>query len=192
MVDGIREEDESGGPGATPVARRSLLRAAGLGAAVVGLGAAAPAAAAAEDRSVAPAGAARRPDALNSVNLYCSADAGTYMGGGTATVQVTIGNFSGTAATGPVSLKVITPFYANVATLPSVSDGTSREPRELHLLHPLLHPDPHHRPPTRPHHALREQRPAAPSVYRLSYRLSVPRGSAPSDRRAPPPSASPT
>ncbi|MFD4396894.1 hypothetical protein [Kitasatospora sp. NPDC058478] len=126
MVDGIREEDESGGPGAAPVARRSLLRAAGLGAAVVGLGAAVPAGAAAEDRSATPAGTTRRPDVLNSVNLYCSADAGTYMGGGTATVQVTVGNFSSAAATGPVSLKVITPFHANVASLPSVSGATSR------------------------------------------------------------------
>lgn len=121
MVDGIRDESESGEQGAATVARRSILRAVGLGAASVGLGAALPASA------VATGGPATRgADALNSVNLYCSADAGTYLGGGTATVQVTIGNFSSVAATGPVSLKVITPFYANVAALPSVSGGTSR------------------------------------------------------------------
>ncbi|MGC0417354.1 hypothetical protein [Embleya sp. AB8] len=62
----------------------------------------------------------------NIVNLYCRADAATYDGSGNATLTITVGNFSSVAATGPVSLKVITPFYANVNTLPTVTGGTSR------------------------------------------------------------------
>ncbi|MGC0417355.1 hypothetical protein [Embleya sp. AB8] len=62
----------------------------------------------------------------NIVNLYCRTDAATYDGSGNATLTITVGNFSSVAATGPVSLKVITPFYANVNTLPTVTGGTSR------------------------------------------------------------------
>ncbi|MFD4835384.1 hypothetical protein ACFWPV_36955 [Streptomyces uncialis] len=61
----------------------------------------------------------------NIVNLYCRAGSAVYDGSGNGTLTLTFGNFSGTAATGPVSLKVITPFYTNVSTLPTVSGGTS-------------------------------------------------------------------
>ncbi|MFD4904051.1 hypothetical protein [Kitasatospora purpeofusca] len=102
------------------VGRRGLLKAAGLGAATLGLlGAPIGSATAAAPRSV------RRLTTPNLVNLYCSATAGNYDGSGNATVNVTVGNFSSTAATGSVSLKVITPFFANVASLPSVSGATS-------------------------------------------------------------------
>ncbi|MFI5617632.1 hypothetical protein [Streptomyces sp. NPDC051567] len=61
----------------------------------------------------------------NIVNLYCRTNAATYDGSGNATLTITVGNFSSVAATGPVSLKVITPFYANVNALPTVSGATS-------------------------------------------------------------------
>ncbi|MFI5617631.1 hypothetical protein [Streptomyces sp. NPDC051567] len=61
----------------------------------------------------------------NIVNLYCRTDPATYDGSGNATLTITVGNFSSVAATGPVSLKVITPFYANVNALPTVSGATS-------------------------------------------------------------------
>ncbi|MCX4680161.1 hypothetical protein OG413_33650 [Streptomyces sp. NBC_01433] len=61
----------------------------------------------------------------NIVNLYCRTDAATYDGSGNASLTITVGNFASVAATGPVSLKVITPFYANVNALPTVTGATS-------------------------------------------------------------------
>ncbi|MCX4680159.1 hypothetical protein OG413_33635 [Streptomyces sp. NBC_01433] len=61
----------------------------------------------------------------NIVNLYCRTDPATYDGSGNASLTITVGNFASVAATGPVSLKVITPFYANVNALPTVTGATS-------------------------------------------------------------------
>ncbi|MFD7734728.1 hypothetical protein ACFV6F_30650, partial [Kitasatospora phosalacinea] len=73
-----------------------------------------------------PAPAAPLADpAANAVNLYCRAGAAAYNTNGTATLDITVGNFGPQSAIGPVSLKVVTPFYANVATLPSVNGATS-------------------------------------------------------------------
>ncbi|MFI1887124.1 hypothetical protein [Streptomyces jumonjinensis] len=67
-----------------------------------------------------------RPGLLpNLVNLYCKTDAAAYDGRGNVNLPITVGNFSPAAATGPVSLKVITPFYANVNALPTVTGATS-------------------------------------------------------------------
>jgi hypothetical protein len=61
----------------------------------------------------------------NIVNLYCKTAPAVFDGSGNATLPITVGNYSSAAATGPVSLKVITPFYANVNALPTVTGGTS-------------------------------------------------------------------
>jgi hypothetical protein len=121
------EQNTNPVPGQPGVPRRGVLRAAGLGAAAVGLGALGAGRAAAAVRPPAPAatGGVRRPLTANVVNLYCTADPGAYSSGGTATVEITVGNYSSIAAAGSVSLKVITPFYANISSLPSVSGGTS-------------------------------------------------------------------
>ncbi|MFD7731675.1 hypothetical protein ACFV6F_14965 [Kitasatospora phosalacinea] len=100
--------------------RRSVLKAVGLGAAALGLGTASTATATAVG---GPAG--RAPAASNEVNLYCRSSPAAFDGNGNATVTLTIGNYSDRAATGPVSLKVITPFYANIASLPDVPGAQS-------------------------------------------------------------------
>ncbi|MFI5621634.1 hypothetical protein [Streptomyces sp. NPDC051567] len=104
--------------------RRNMIKAATLGAAAIGLGGSLSreAAAAGPQGSADPARNALLP---NIVNLYCTSAAAIYDGSGNATMTITVGNFSSVAATGPVSLKVITPFYANVNSLPSVSGATS-------------------------------------------------------------------
>jgi hypothetical protein len=103
--------------------RRSLIKAAGLGAAAIGLGVVAPGSASADSMRNTAVGA-RSALLLNAVNLFCRTGTAVYSGGN-VTVDITVGNFSSVAATGPVSLKVITPFYANVNALPTVTGGTS-------------------------------------------------------------------
>ncbi|MFD7731684.1 hypothetical protein ACFV6F_15010 [Kitasatospora phosalacinea] len=109
-------------PETTGLGRRTLLKAVGLGAAGTGL--------ATGSSDTAAAAGATGPVPIttqtNTVNLYCHSTPATYHPDGTAALAITVGNFGPQAATGPVSLKVITPFYADLAALPSV-DGASAE-----------------------------------------------------------------
>ncbi|NUS15359.1 MAG: twin-arginine translocation signal domain-containing protein [Streptomyces sp.] len=116
------ENRVSDGSGRAGVGRRELLKASGVGAAALALGAPASGA------EAAPVRAAARPAATspNLVNLFVEADASDFSVGGSATLNITIGNLASVAATGPVSLKVVTPFFADVPVLPSVKGGTSQ------------------------------------------------------------------
>jgi hypothetical protein len=60
----------------------------------------------------------------NDVNLYCTAGSVVIDESNAGTAGVTCGNLGPDAATGPVSLKIVTPFYLNVPTLPSVPGAT--------------------------------------------------------------------
>ncbi|MEV7939424.1 MULTISPECIES: hypothetical protein [unclassified Kitasatospora] len=59
------------------------------------------------------------------MDLYCSVKMGQFDASGNGTMTVTCGNFGPDNATGPVSLKFITPFFINVPTLPSTPGGTA-------------------------------------------------------------------
>ncbi|MFD4907802.1 hypothetical protein [Kitasatospora purpeofusca] len=100
------------------LARRSVLKAAGAGALALGaIGSASTPAAA--------TGQVTRTTTTNNVNLYCNVKMGQFDAAGNGSMVVTCGNFGPDDATGPVSLKFITPFYVNVPSLPSVVGGTS-------------------------------------------------------------------
>ncbi|MFD7733967.1 hypothetical protein ACFV6F_26760 [Kitasatospora phosalacinea] len=124
-ADGGSEVDpdvETGGGRALPgLGRRELIMATGVGAVALALGARGGEARAASSEDVAVPGVS----AANPVNLFVKADASEFGAGGTATLNITVGNLSSNAALGPVSLKVVTPFFANVVALPSVPGGTS-------------------------------------------------------------------
>ncbi|MFD4907804.1 hypothetical protein [Kitasatospora purpeofusca] len=59
------------------------------------------------------------------MDLYCSVKMGQFDTSGNGTMTVTCGNFGPDNATGPVSLKFITPYFINVPTLPNVAGGTA-------------------------------------------------------------------
>ncbi|MDY0811076.1 hypothetical protein [Kitasatospora purpeofusca] len=115
---------DSTSPEPARLGRRSLIKAAGLGVTALGLGAAVPGGAAVAGPRGTPA---EKPSRLllNTVNLYCRTATAVYDGSGNVTIDITVGNFGSVAATGPVSLKVLTPFYANINALPTVAGGTS-------------------------------------------------------------------
>jgi hypothetical protein len=105
--------------------RRGFVRSAAAGAALVG-GAgllASPARAAASTKGYALArsrpvkllpNAASIPPGANPVSLYCSVlDQTDYDSGGTGSFTLLCGNDSPNATTGPISLKILTPFLTN-------------------------------------------------------------------------------